>query len=85
MLQPNKNEIYQLTYTVDEKEGESVWGCCRADCSELPKKNDFSQINSQTRIKKSGFGIDFIVEKAFQPKVEFIVDPGFIGTCFRFN
>jgi len=32
MLQPNKNEIYQLTYTVDEKEESQVWGCCRADC-----------------------------------------------------
>lgn len=75
MLQPNKNEIYQLTYAVDEKEGKVRYGTVAEPIAEL-LKDEFSQIKSQTRVK-SGFPVLIHQRESFKQRVMY-VDPGFM-------
>jgi putative ABC transport system permease protein len=81
MLQPNKNEIYQLTYTIEENEGKVTYGTVAEPIAEL-LKDDFSQIKSQTRVK-SGFPIVIHQRESFNQRVIY-VDPGFME-MFRFQ
>jgi len=81
MLQPNKNELYQLTYTVDENEGKVTYGTVAEPIAEL-LTNDFSQIKSQTRVK-SGFPVLIHRRESFNQRVIY-VDPGFME-MFRYQ
>jgi ABC-type antimicrobial peptide transport system permease subunit len=75
MLQPNKNEIYQLTYTAEKEEGKVTFGTVADPILELlPGK--FSQINAQCRVK-SGPSIVIHNLESFNQRAMF-VDPGFM-------
>jgi putative ABC transport system permease protein len=75
MLQPNKNEIYQLTYTIDEEEGKVTYGTVGEPIAEL-LSNEFTQIKSQSRVKQ-GFPILIYQTESFHQRVNY-VDPGFM-------
>lgn len=75
MLQPNKNEIYQLTYTAEKEEGKVTYGTVADPIAEfLPK--EFSQIKAQTLVK-SGFPILIHNLESFNQRAIY-VDPGFM-------
>ncbi|WP_075350777.1 FtsX-like permease family protein [Algoriphagus marinus] len=75
MLQPNKNEIYQLTYTIDEEEGKVTYGTVAEPIAEL-LSNEFTQIKSQSRVKQ-GLPILIYQTESFYQRVNY-VDPGFM-------
>ncbi|MEB2777683.1 ABC transporter permease [Algoriphagus sp. D3-2-R+10] len=75
MLQPNKNEIYQLTYTADGENGLMTYGAVADPIAELiPEKLD--QVKSHTRIS-----VDFplwIYKNESYYQRSFFVDPAFM-------
>ncbi|MFD2035038.1 ABC transporter permease [Belliella marina] len=75
MLQPNKNEIYQLTYTVEKEEGKVKFGTVAEPISEL-LSDEFSQIKAQTQVR-SGFPILIHDLESFNQRAMY-VDPGFV-------
>ncbi|WP_194776851.1 ABC transporter permease [Pararhodonellum marinum] len=75
MLQPNKNEIYQLTYTAEKEEGKVTYGTVADPIAEfLPE--EFSQIKTQTQVK-SGFTLLIHNLESFNQRTMY-VDPGFM-------
>lgn len=75
MLQPNKDEIYQLTYTIEEENGKVTYGTVAEPIAELLPQ-EFTQIKSQTRIQ-SGFPVLIHKTESFYQRVIY-VDPGFM-------
>ena len=75
MLQPNKNEIYQLVYTAEKEEGKVTFGTVAEPISEfLPEK--FTQIKSQSQVK-SGFPVVIHNLESFNQRAIY-VEPGFM-------
>lgn len=75
MLQPNKNEIYQLTYTSEKEEGKVTFGTVADPIAELLPA-EFSQIKAQSKVK-SGFPIVIHNLESFNQRAMY-VDPGFM-------
>lgn len=75
MLQPNKDEIYQLTYTIEEEDGKVTYGTVAEPITELLLQ-EFSQIKSQTRVDL-GFPVLIYKTESFYQRVNY-VDPGFM-------
>ncbi len=75
MLQPNKNEIYQLTYTVEEADGKVTYGTVAEPISEL-LQGEFPEIKAHTRIK-NGFPILVYQNESYNQRVIY-VDPDYM-------
>lgn len=75
MLQPNKDEIYQLTYTVEEADGKVTYGTVAEPIAELLAQ-EFSQIKSHTRVRQ-GFPVLIHKTDSYYQRVIY-VDPGFM-------
>lgn len=75
MHQPNKNEIYQLTYTAEKAEGKVTFGTVADPIAEfLPE--EFPHIKSQTQVK-SGLTVLIHNLESFNQRAIY-VDPGFM-------
>ncbi len=81
MLQPNRNEIYQLTYTVEKEEGKVSFGTVAEPISELLSE-EFSQIKAHTQVK-SEFPILIHDLESFNQRAMY-VGPGFME-IFSYN
>lgn len=75
MLQPNKNEIYQLTHSQEEEEGMVTYGTVAEPLAELLPEQ-FSQVKAQTRIKMA-FPILIHDAESFFQRVNY-VDTGYM-------
>jgi putative ABC transport system permease protein len=75
MLQPNKNEIYQLTYTAEKEEGKVTYGTVADPISELLPR-EFSHIKYLIKAK---LGPSIVIHnlESFNQRAMF-VDPGFM-------
>jgi ABC-type antimicrobial peptide transport system permease subunit len=81
MLQPNKEEIYQLTYTVEEEDGKITYATVAEPIAELLAE-EIIPIKSHTRIK-SDFPVLIHENESFYQRVIY-VDSGFME-MFRFG
>jgi len=81
MLQPNRNEIYQLTYTVEKEEGKVSFGTVAEPISELLSE-EFSQIKAHTQVK-SEFPVLIHDLESFNQRAMY-VGPGFME-IFSYN
>lgn len=75
MLQPNKDEIYQLTYTIEEENGKVTYGTVAEPISELLSE-ELPSLKAQTRIK-SGIPVLIHETESFNQRAIY-VDPGFM-------
>ncbi|PZX51383.1 FtsX-like permease family protein [Algoriphagus chordae] len=88
MHQPNKNEIFQLTYTVEEDEGKITYGTVAEPISELIPEN-LNQVKNQTRIltnfsvlihnNESFLQRSLYVDSGFMEMFEYRMEYGFPG------
>lgn len=70
MLQPNKNEIHQLTYTVEQEEGIVRYGTVADPILEMLPE-EFPQIKAQTQVK-TGFPILVHQMESFHQRAMFV-------------
>lgn len=75
MHQPNKNEIFQLTYTVEEEEGMITYGTVAEPIAELIPEN-INQVKNQTRVM-NGFPVLIHKSESFNQRSLYI-DPAFM-------
>ncbi|PZX57646.1 ABC-type antimicrobial peptide transport system permease subunit [Algoriphagus ratkowskyi] len=75
MHQPNKDEIYQLTYTVEEEKGMVTYGAVAAPISELIPET-FNQLVNHTRVSRD-FSILISKNESYNQRTLF-VDPAFM-------